>query len=323
VSTSVPPPGFPEPEPVRFELPPPPRDFRPLVRAGAAGVAVIVVAVIAVAVLGGSSNGGIDPVAQAAVVRAATTSVTSPGYEMRMSILMSSPGIPTPITATGTGTFDGRTRSGSFSMTMSAGSVPQLTQALGSRTIDIQEIVAGTTVYMKLPAATNALSLGGKPWLSVNLADVKGMSGLSSMLSNPTSGDPGQFLQYLRAESDSITTVGDEQVDGVMTTHYHVDLNFDRAANAVPAGERAAVQQIISKVEQVTHLHRIPADVWVDGQHLVRRMTMTIAVPATAGVALNEQMTVDFVHYGPEPRAAPPPPSQVADLSQLLGSVGG
>ena len=309
---------------MRFELPPPPRDFRPLVKAGAAVAAVIVVAIIAFVALGGSSNVGVDPVAQAAVVRAATTSVTSPGYEMRMSMAMSSPAIPTPITATGTGTFDGRTHSGSFSMAMSAGNVPQLTQALGSSTFDIQEIVAGTTIYMKLPgAATRALPLGGKPWLSVNLADVKGMSGLSSVLSNPTSSNPAQFLQYLRAESDSITTVGKEQVDGVLTTHYHVDLNFDRAANAVPAGERAAVQQIISKVEQVAHLHHIPADVWVDGQHLVRRMTMTITVPAASGVSLNEQATVDFVHYGPEPATAPPPAGEVTDLSQVLGSVGG
>jgi hypothetical protein len=309
---------------VCFELPPPPRDFRPLVKIGAAAAAVIVVAVIAFAVLGGSSNGGVDPVAQGAVVRAATTSVTSRGYEMRMSMLLSSPGIPTPITASGTGTFDGRTHSGSISMAMSVGNAPQLTQALGSSTFDLQEIVAGTTVYMKLPAAAvQATALGGKPWFSVNLANVKGVSGLSSVLSNPTSSNPAQFLQYLRAESDSITTVGNEQVDGVMTTHYHVDLNFDRAANAVPAGERAAVQRIISMVEQATHLHHIPADVWVDGQHLVRRMTMTIAVPASSGVSLNEQMTVDFVHYGPEPATAPPPASQVTDLSQVLSAAGG
>jgi hypothetical protein len=311
---------------VRFELPPPPRDFRPLVKIGAAATAVIIVAVIAFVVLGGSSNGGVDPVAQAAVVRAATTSVTSPGYEMRMSMLLSSPGISTPITASGTGTFDGRTHSGSISMAMSVGNAPQLTQGLGSSTFDLQEIVAGTTVYMKLPAAaTQALPLGGRSWFSVNLANVKGMSGLSSLLSNPASSNPAQFLQYLRAESDSITTVGNEQVDGVMTTHYHADLNFDRAANAVPAGERAAVQRTISMVEQATHLHRIPADVWVDGRHLVRRMTMTmtIAVPASSGLSLNEQMTIDFVHYGPEPATAPPPASQVTDLSQVLSAGGG
>jgi hypothetical protein len=34
-------------------------------------------------------------------------------------------------------------------------------------------------------------------------------------------------------------------------------------------------------------------------------------------------MTIDFVHYGPEPATAPPPASQVTDLSQVLSAGGG
>jgi hypothetical protein len=30
-------------------------------------------------------------------------------------------------------------------------------------------------------------------------------------------------------------------------------------------------------------------------------------------------MTIDFVHYGVEPAAAPPPAGQVTDMSGLLG----
>lgn len=300
---------------MKFELPSPPRAVSRVVKAVAGGAALVAIVVVAFLALGGSGGSGIDPVAQAA-----TVSTAAPGYQMHLSMLMTSPAFPTPITATGDGTFDGRTHSASVSIAMNFGNVPQLTRALGSSILDIREILAGTTIYMKLPpAAVQALPLGGKQWLAINLAKAKGIPGVSSLLSNPTSSNPAQFLQYLRAESDSIATVGTEQVGGVMTTHYHVDLNFDRVAGALPAADRAAVSRAIATIEQETHLHRVPADVWVDGHHLVRRIKMAIAVPASTGPGLTENMTIDFVHYGVEPAAAPPPAGQVTDMSGLLG----
>jgi hypothetical protein len=309
---------MPDAESVPFEAAPPSRSPIPRLKAVAAAVAVVVVAVVAVVAFGGSGGTVGDPVAQAA-----TVSATAPGYQIRLSMTMHSPAIPTPITASGSGTFDGRSRSGSVTIALNLGSDPQVTRALGSSTLDLREILNGTTVYMKLPAAAmSTLPLGGKQWFAVDLAKVKGMSGISSLLSNPVSSDPTQVLQYLRAESDSIVSEGQEQVDGVAATHYHVDLSLDRVAGALPAADRAAVQQAVSALERSTQLHHIPADVWIDGHHLVRRITMNIAAPIASGHRVNEAMTIDFVRYGVEPATAPPPAGQVANLTGLVGAGG-
>jgi hypothetical protein len=90
----------------------------------------------------------------------------------------------------------------------------------------------------------------------------------------------------------------------------------------VPQPERAAAQQVLSKLEQLTQIHDVPVDVWVDTHHLVRRMEMTIAPNIPGGPTLNEDITIDITHYGPEPRPALPPANEVANLGGLIGAGG-
>jgi hypothetical protein len=73
-----------------------------------------------------------------------------------------------------------------------------------------------------------------------------GIPGLSSLLSNPTSSDPSQFLRYLRATSGGVTKVGTQTVDGFQTTEYRAKIALNRAPNAFPAASRAQVRQTIA-----------------------------------------------------------------------------
>src|SRR6202035_483998 len=103
-----------------------------------------------------------DPVALAA-----THSAGAPGYRMRFSLEVSSSALAMPITMVGGGVVDSRDRSASMSLTASFPSNPQL----GGSTLTLDEIVDGTTVYMRLPAAlTSQIALAGKSWIAVNLA---------------------------------------------------------------------------------------------------------------------------------------------------------
>ncbi|HWF73091.1 MAG TPA: hypothetical protein VG186_07090 [Solirubrobacteraceae bacterium] len=274
-----------------------------------ASVALIaVIAVIAVIALGASGNAGVDPVAQAA-----TVSSSAPGYRMHMAMQIS--GLPTAITATGDGTFDVPNHSGTMTLAMNFGNDPQIVQSLGSNTLRIEEIVNGTTVYMKLPATlTSGLRLLGKQWIAVNLAKATGIPGLSSLQSNPVSSDPSEMLQYLRAQSDSIVNAGHEVLDGLPTTHYRAQLSLDRVAAAVPAADRPAAQQALSQLEQVTQIHTLPVDVWVDADHRVRRIETTVSPSLPGGQTLNESITIDISHYGPEPQPAIPPAGEVANV---------
>lgn len=279
---------------------------------------VLAAAAIALSLSGcGSStvSNVIDPVA-----KAATVSNQAPGARMNFVLRLTTPLLPSPIVGYGSGTFDFAGHSGSVSVTMNLGNIPQVKQLLGSSKLQIREIIDGLNVYVKLPGAlARNPALHGKPWLKVNLSRASraaGMSGLSSLLNNPSSSDPSQFLRYLRATSGKVTKVGSQSVDGFQTTEYRAKIDLDRVANGLPAADRAAARQTIATLERAAHIHAIPITLWIDGHHLVRRMELSFG-ETVSGQSLNAAIRVDIPQYGPQPPPQLPPASQVADLSAL------
>jgi hypothetical protein len=272
----------------------------------------------AIAVSGCGASNAIDPVA-----KAATVSNQSPGMRMLFSLRLSAAALPAPITAAGSGTFDTAERRGSFNLAMDFASIPQVAQALGSSTLGIQEIVDGTTVYLKVPPALAApMGLGGKPWAKVNLASAAsaaGIPGLSTLMSNPTSSDPSQLLRYLRATSGGVTTVGSASVDGFQTTHYRAQIQLDRVPDAFPPASQSQARQTISALERLAHIHSLPVDVWIDGQHLVRRMQFSVD-ENVSGQPLSTTMRIDIPQYGAQAPPQLPPASQVSDLTGRVGT---
>lgn len=283
-------------------------------------------ALVAVCALGAGALSGcgaanvVDPVA-----RAATVSNQASGLKMHLVLRLSTPALATPIAATGSGTFDQTDRSGSFNLAMDFGSIPQLGQVLGGSTLQIQEIIHGLTVYLKLPAAlSHSAAAQGKPWIKIDLARAAkgvGISGLSSLASNPASSDPSQFLRYLRATGGHVTQLGTQTIDGQTTTGYRATIQLDKVANTLPAADRAQARQAIAGLEQMTHLHLLPVTVWIDGQHLVRRIKLAFNETAD-GQPLTAAMRIDFPQYGPQHPPQPPPANQVADLTGQLPSAG-
>lgn len=290
-------------------------------RAGAALCTVALLGAPALVASGCGAGNVVDPVAQAA-----TSSNAAPGYRMHMTVQVSAPALPHPFTTTGSGSFDTRDHVGSASMNVNLGNSPQVTKALGGSTLHMQELIDKQVIYIKLPAALARRIPGGKPWLKLNLAAVlaaHGMPGLGSLQSGPGSSDPSQTLQYLRASSGHLTTVGTEPVDGFQTTHYKATIQLDRVANRAPAQQRAAVRQSIAALEKMTGLHQLPVDVWIDGHHLVRRMRMAYTMKLPTGQALNLQMKLDIPQYGPQPVPTFPPAGQTTDLTSQFGSAPG
>jgi hypothetical protein len=110
--------------------------------------------------------------------------------------------------------------------------------------------------------------------------------------------------------------VGSEQVNGLQTTHYRGVISLDRVANALPASARAAAQRSIQSLEKLTSLRRLPYDVWVDGQHLVRRLGLSFA-ETVSGQSLNLSMKFEIPQYGPQPVPTVPPADQVTNLNAL------
>lgn len=323
MSASVPPPGFDPPAspgagPAPVAEPPSPASarFRPpsLRSVLAGGLGLVAAVVLAFLLLGSSDNPTVDPIAQAA-----TASSQAPGYRMHMSLSLTSSAFPGAITGYGDAVIDPRHHAASTAFTLDFSSLPEVAQVLGGTTMSIDMIVDGQAAYLKLPHALAAAipTLGDKPWLKVNLDKAAGIPGLSSLGNDPTTSDPGQMLQYLNAASDGITNEGQQRVDGVETTHYHAQLSLDRLTAGVPAADRGAVQQALSKLREAVGGTELPVDVWVDAHQLVRRTAMSLSLHVASGPSLQETVVADLTDYGPQPRPAAPPADQVQDATSL------
>ncbi len=127
-------------------------------------------------------------------------------------------------------------------------------------------------------------------------------------------------LDYLRAASGGLVSHGQETVNGTSTTHYSGTLQFSRLASAVPPAQRAAVQQLVAQLRKKNEsVGAIPFDVWIDGSHLIRRMSLTEHL-STGGQSATVHIRIDYLAYGPQPEPTPPPASAVTDLSSLAGA---
>jgi hypothetical protein len=226
----------------------------------------------------------------------------------------------------GSGSFDSADHAGSVTVDMNLGNDPRVVQVLGGSTLHVEEVIKGLTVYMKLPSALAGRLPGlQKSWIKIDLAKAAataGIPGLSSLAGNPVSSDPSQLLQYLRAVSGDVSKVGANQINGIPTTHYRARVSLDRVPDALPSGSRAAAAAAIKGLERSMHVNSLPVEVWVDGQHLVRRMRMSFGASVADGQRITMLMTVDIPEYGPQRPPSLPPADQVTDINGLLGSAG-
>ena len=326
VGTSVPPPGFagqPQPQPAAPSASPSPAPSRaPRHRSrlfAAAGVGIVVVVAGLAFLLFGSGG----PQLGSPIAQAATLSSSTPGYRLHMSLQLTSSALNAPISATGSGVVDLRDHATSMSMAMNLGSDPQVTQQLGGSDLRVDIIIAGTTAYVKFPSALlSSLPGANGKWVKVDLAKLAGVPGLSSLGTSPSTADPSETLESLRSVSGSIVDFGQARVDGVATTHYRAYLSASRLLDSLPASEKSLAKPALSILQQALPGGEFPEDVWIDAQHLVRRVQTTLDMDLPGSQNIQETVTVDLGDYGPQIAPVPPPASKILDLSSPAGSFG-
>jgi hypothetical protein len=284
------------------------------------GTAASICAAAALLVGCGSSSGS-GHAQTVSLARAADVSSAAAGYRTALQLHETVPG-EGAITATGTGRFTPARHLGEMSMQMS------LPAASGMSALQMQIVLTGETIYLKLPASISGRIPGGKPWLSINLAQAgkaAGVPGLGSLMNSSSSlSDPGQYLDFLRATSvGSVKDLGQATVNGLQTTHYHAEVDVAKLPQAVPAQDRQAIEQLVSVLEKMGDTTQFPIDVWVDSSHLVRRVQTAFSEPAGSGQSVSIALTENFLSYGAQPAPTIPSPGQTADLLSLLGKATG
>jgi LppX_LprAFG lipoprotein len=250
-----------------------------------AGFAVVVIAVVAIVLASGGGGSGGGPLN--AIAKAAEVTQREPGGHATIEATVKSSVTPEGISEAGPMVFDDRGRSeGTFTVKgLSTG-----------REVTITTIADGTKSYTTSSALTSIPE--GKKWAEVDLSATAAEAGA------PPVNGPKEGLKVLEGVEEA-EKVGEEDIDGVPTTHYRG--TFPRAE------EVFGVKVDISEPK---------IDVWIDAQERVRQMQVSLksAVSGVEGSAATTDVIIDYESFGRVPKIEVPPASEVFNETGELES---
>lgn len=220
-----------------------------------------------------------------AVAKAATNASASGSEHVVLKGSVTAAG--QPVTMDGVGDFQSSPKLGAMNMSL----------AVAGQQIKLDEVLKGTKIYMRSSVFSTNLP-AGKSWVSVDLASAARKLGVN--LTQYTQQDPTDIVAALK-KAGSVDKVGSESVDGLDTTHYRATIDLEKTPNG-------------QQLEKVTKLKALPVDVWIDGDNLLRRMSMKY----TAGTT-STTMQMDFSHYGEQVNVQVPSASETVDMTKLGG----
>jgi hypothetical protein len=143
--------------------------------------------------------------------------------------------------------------------------------AVGAGDISIDEIVGGRVAYLSSDGFFGELPPGTR-WMAIDDATASGAGTAAAAGQTPLEG-----LAQLRAAGDA-KKIGDEDVDGVRTTHYSVTIDPSK----IPTEARRAYRS---------------ADVWIDGRGLVRQEMLSYSEQA-GGAHVSTSVKIGLSRFG-------------------------
>lgn len=206
-------------------------------------------------------------------------------------------------------------------------------QLPGAGAIEVRYLAG--VLYAKLPASFAAMLPGARSrnWISLDLNALSQQQLGASLqqLQAAAPSDPSQVLSFLRGAGTGVTDAGPATVGGIATTRYTTTIDLDKAAAKLPAKARAG----IASFEQHLGTHKLPAQLWIDGQGRLRQLT--IAGPdhpgggsasgslsplqspsASAAGTPAEQITLTLSHFGTPVHVTAPPADQTTDITAMI-----
>ncbi len=210
-----------------------------------------------------------------------------------MDIQTSGEGIPDGFTITAEGAFDYEGRRGE--MTMELPDIAGLGSAGGTTEI----VFDGTELYMRSPIFSSVSP--GIEWIKIDYATLGEESGIDFEALSQAGGqqDPTQFLQYLEGASDDVEVVGEEEVQGVPTTHYKATIDMEKVLEESPEELRAVLEGALDSLEKQLGTSEFPIEVWIDEDGLARRYRQDLSIPNPSGGGdIEQSMTMELFDFG-------------------------
>jgi len=287
------------------------------------------VAALAAGCGGGSAVATGEPISFGDFARAASTSADATTGRFGFSMEMTFPAADEPFAFAGDGAFDATANRASLTIDMSSfasslGGLFAGAADAGGPDLDdpdawtIEAVQDGFVMYMRFPAVADQLPRG-KSWVRMDLRKGGSAQGIDlEQLQQFTNSGPRDILDYLRAVSGEIETVGTDELRGVETTHYYVIVDLLRYEKLAPPAQRETLRSLLGEVVEQSGLGEIPIDVWVDELSLVRKLTMAFSAtqPGTTEQA-TASMSFELYDYRTDVEIELPPAAQVVDASAL------
>jgi hypothetical protein len=223
---------------------------------------------------------------------------------------------PGTVSMTGEGQFDYANQRGHMVFDMTE--VLQPTGEPPEGAGEVEMIFAGPVLYMKMPFLTKLLS-DPKPWIKVDLEAARQGDQNISQLAQLGQSDPTQILELLGGTTRRVDDLGAEDVRGVPTTHYGMVLDLVQAAEQASESARPSVQNLIQRTGAAT----MPAEIWIDDDGRMRRMTYEVDLAAAASEEASAErdtmaVAMELYEFGIQVDVEAPPENQVVDLLQLI-----
>jgi hypothetical protein len=186
------------------------------------------------------------------------------------------------------------------------GNVSMLISAAG-RDMPLDMIITSSAVYMKAPGVMPSQS--GKPWAKISLSSLPNAASLHQLLEQAQNGPAGQMgpqaMTKLLTTAKGVHEVGHQVVDGVSTTEYSGDLRLSKIISLMQPAARNLLKPQMAGVKMTS-----PLRIWVDGNHITRRVRMSFSIRK---IAMSVQVDVTSVNQ--PVTIVPPPASQVAPIA--------
>jgi hypothetical protein len=168
--------------------------------------------------------------------------------------------------------------------------------------------------YLDIPFLTRLLQ-SPTEWI---LMDVQSLPPGSDELRSLATGqnDPSQVINFLRGAEGEFRRVGEASLGGVPTTRYRGVIDLDLAAQRAPAEMRERVKASRSELATELGTTRLPTEVWIDDEGLVRQVRYEYPLRDSNRGRL--VFTTHLSEFGIPVDVTPPPVDEVTDILDLM-----
>jgi hypothetical protein len=169
----------------------------------------------------------------------------------------------------------------------------------GSQLESLSEVLSSTADYQTVASGLSAI-YGGKTWTEIPLSEATG--GPSTMGWDDQDADMSSPVAQaqLLATSSAVTEAGTQVVNGAKTTEYTGTVSVSAALSALPPSLSNALGEPLHYVSDISFT------IWIDSQHIVRKITENYTSQGTSSTS-----TINVTSVNQAVTVAVPPASEV------------